>query len=361
MERPADRAIVVALWILVWAGCSSGSEAKAVSDAGPGDGAVDVGEGGAAGAPGDGGLPDRGDAEGDAGGTSALVVSAPSFSVAVGGESTQCVVLDLGNATVIQVGEIESTLSPVVYELRIAAVSDAAQTTPSPCTPFADIDDQTVRPLVFARNRSEDLSFPTGVGYTLAAHQLLRFEVHAANATAGALDASVSATFRLSPAATIQEAGLLLLEAADINIQADATATLGPIFFPLSGAFGSASIFRLMGYTHALGVSVAMATLTSAGDPSPALIYSPPAWDPGSPLVVTKAPPVVLPAPGGIGLTCSWNNSAGAGTVTRGPSVNDERCVGVVSYYPAVAPHACVNTGLGAGVTVCCPGGSGCP
>jgi hypothetical protein len=321
-----------------------------------------AGASGSTGASGTAGATGTAGASGTGGASSPLVLTPASFSVAMDGESTQCVVLDLGNAAPIHVGEIKTTLSPAVYEVRIGATSGSAQTTPSPCDPFGDIDSATVKPLVLARSATDDLVFPTGIGYTFAAHQLLRFEVHAYNATAGALDAAVSATFTPVPDATFQqEAGLLVFEDSDITIAAQATVSVGPVFFPLSTALGSASLFRMMGYTHKLGIDVAMRTATSATDPSPTTIYSP-VWDPASPPVVTKTPPVALASPGGIALSCTWNNSAGVRQVRFGTSVvNDERCAGVVSYYPAATVHRCIHSSVGGGIVLCCPGAAGCP
>jgi hypothetical protein len=213
---------------------------------------------------------------------------------------------------------------------------------------------------VFARNATDDLAFPSGIGYTLAAHQLLRFEVHAWNVTAGALDASVSAAFTPVPDATFQqEAGLLVVEEADISIAPSATTTVGPVFLPLSTAIGGASLFRMTGYTHRFGTDLSMRTATSATDPSPTTIYAP-VWDPSSPPIVTKMPPVALPSPGGIALTCTWHNT-GLTSVRFGTSLNDERCAGILSYYPAATVHRCIHTSMSGGITLCCPGAAGCP
>ena len=263
-------------------------------------------------------------------------------------ESTQCVVLDLGNVQAIHVGHVKATISAPVYELRVAAVSGAVQTTPTDCVPFGDVMDASVRPLMFARNDIEDLSFPAGVGYTLTAHQLLRFEIHAWNPTGGALPANASAIFTVSSDAAFQhEAGLLLLEATEIQINPGESSMLGPELFTLGATLGAASIFRLEGYTHELGTIMTMGLASSATDPSPMSIYAPNPWNPANPLVVDEATPFMVAAQGGIALTCAWNNSTGLGAVTRGPSVADERCAAFVSYYPAVTAHLCVHTGAG--------------
>jgi hypothetical protein len=131
------------------------------------------------------------------------------------------------------------------------------------------------------------------------------------------------------------------------------TVQLGPQFFPLSATLGAASIFRLEGYTHELGVDLAMSLATGATDPAPTSIYAPAPWNPANPLVVDEATPRTVPANGGIALTCKWNNANGSTPVQRGPSVMDERCAAFVSYYPAVAARTCLHMGNGTGPTVC--------
>jgi hypothetical protein len=317
---------------------------------------------GTGGASGSGGTTGIGGASGTGGGIAgSLFVNTPSFSVAAAAETTQCMVLDLGNNAPVHVGGIKATFGSAVYEVRIGAAIGTAQPTPSPCTPFADIDSAAVRPLVLARSAADELLFPTGVGYALDAHQLLRFEVHAVNAGAAAANVSVSATLTIVPDATFQhEAGLLMLDGVgSSSIGEQATLTVGPVVFPV----GSMSIFRVMGYTHKLGTGVKMQALINDGDPSPTTIYEP-AWDPANPPVVTRTPPVALPAAGEISLRCSFTNNTPSivplGT-SFGGSVNNERCAGTVSYFPAVPMHRCVHTNAGGGATLCCPGSDGCP
>ncbi len=331
--------------------------ADAQADVGDGDAQADVG--GAYDAQADGArdtAPDvTSDVGGDAAAPTAIELKAPTFTAAKSSQSTQCVVLDLGNAQAIHVGHVKTTLSAPVYEVRIGAVTGAVQATPTTCTAFGDIMDAAVRPLVFARNDVEDLSFPAGVGYTLAPHQLLRVEIHTWNPTNDDLPANVSTIFTVSKDADFQhEAGLLLLENLEVQIAAGAqTVQLGPQFFPLSATLGAASIFRLEGYTHELGVDLAMSLATGATDPAPTSIYAPAPWNPANPLVVDEATPRTVPANGGIALTCKWNNANGSTPVQRGPSVMDERCAAFVSYYPAVAARTCLHMGNGTGPTVC--------
>jgi len=385
MARRTKQVFLVISMAAACAGCSSGSAGTGGTDAADGaagDGAdavdgrnVDAGADAEAAssttdavdgqnadasaeAPADAaGSPDAGAADGAV--TGELVVTAPTFSVAMKTEPTECVVLDLGNEQTVHVGRIETTISAPVYEVRIAAVTGAAQTTPSPCVPFADLGDATVRPLFFGRNKIEPMSFPAGVGYTLAPHQLLRFEIHAWNPTLDALNASVTARFTASSDAAFQhEAGLLYVELGGFSIAAHGTGTFGPFSVFVSPALAPASILRLEGYTHELGISVAMA-LAPGATLSPA-IYAPDPWNPANPFVADEAPPVALPATGGVALTCAWNNSQGVVPVQAGPAEADERCGVFISYYPAAAAHSCVRLGV-APNTLCCPGGAGCP
>jgi hypothetical protein len=134
--------------------------ADAQADVGDGDAQADVG--GADDAQADGArdtAPDvTSDVGGDAAAPTAIELKAPTFTAAKSSQSTQCVVLDLGNAQAIHVGHVKTTLSAPVYEVRIGAVTGAVQATPTTCTAFGDIMDAAVRPLVFARNDVEDLS-----------------------------------------------------------------------------------------------------------------------------------------------------------------------------------------------------------
>ena len=370
MTNGSARSVLIAtgLFVLGCGGSNASGTGGSGGAAGHGGAAGSSGATGTAGASGSSGASGTAGATGTAGASgtggasSPLVLTPASFSVAMDGESTQCVVLDLGNAAPIHVGEIKTTLSPAVYEVRIGATSGGAQTTPSPCDPFGDIDGATVKPLVLARSAIDDLVFPTGIGYTFAAHQLLRFEVHAYNATAGALDAAVSATFTPVPDATFQqEAGLLVFEDADISIAAQATVSVGPVSLPV--------VHRARKRITVSDDGLHAQARNRCGDADRDQRHRPvPDHDlftglgSASPPVVTKTPPVALPSPGGIALSCTWNNSAGVRQVRFGTSVmNDERCAGVVSYYPAAAVHRCIHSSVGGGIVLCCPGAAGCP
>jgi hypothetical protein len=303
-----------------------------------------------------------------------VTVDLPHFSVPAGGEMTQCypVGLELDDFNEVHFGEIKATLGAVVYELRVGALHPAFPNAGEDCPPFDGADTRLVKPLLLARNRTEDLKFPAGVGFTLPRVQYVLFEVHAWNPGSAAADATASVTFTPMADSTFQhEAGLVVVEDADVHIvPGAANVDSGRVYVPLSSAIGATSITRVMGYTHGLGVDVSIATARSASDPSPTSI-SGVVYDPSAPAVVNLPTPVALPASGGIDLECVWSNPGGQTTVLRGPSVHDERCAAVLSYYPAPAidayfpappvPGACFHTSADGGADFCCPGGAGCP
>jgi hypothetical protein len=275
-----------------------------------------------------------------------IVVGVPSFSVGPGGENTQCAVLDLGNSTPIHVGEVAVTLGDAVYELVVGASSGGGASALTSCSPFGTFADATVTPLVVARNRAEDVAFPAGVGYSLAAHQLLRVEIHAFNPGASALATAATVTFTpMADAAFQHEAGLIFVDMTSTKVSIPARTSnvdSGRVFTPLSAALGAASFTRLEGYTHLLGVDMAVNMATSAADPG-TTIYAP-VWDASRPPVVTETPPVLLPASSGVVLECFWSNGQGAAPVTYGPSVHDERCAAIISYFPAASVHYCMGS-----------------
>lgn len=337
-------------------GCGSGG---AGGTAGTGGSSGTAGTGGSAG----GGPAGTTGGAGTAGTLAPITITVPTFSVAAGAETTQCVIVDLGNAKTIHVGEIKTMFGPAVYEILIGATPGPALTKPSTCNPFSAINNRDFRPLVLTRvsNRPTDLlTFPAGVGYTLAAHQFVRIEVHAFNDSAGAADVAVSAAFTPMPdAAFQQEAGLIMFEENSISLAAQATTTVGPTFYPLPTAIGGATVAQLMGYTHKLGAAMKIATATSATDAAPSVIYEP-SYNPADPVAVWYTPPLVLPSSGGINLTCTFNNS-GATEVVQSFDLTGERCAVVLYYYPATAVQHCLHFIEGGGGTDCCPGSQACP
>lgn len=325
-------------------GGSGGSSARGGSSA-------TSGAGGASGAPEGGGAP-GGNSAGGEGGTGelgTLDVEPASVSVASGEERTVCAVLDLGNTRPFHAGELHVTTSDPVFELRVSAVSGTASPTPSDCEPFGDLSDASARPLLFTRERDEDVVFPAGTAYTLEAHQLLRFEIHTLNDGASAVDARAHLT--LVPAASYErEAGLLLLYNHDFTVAAGAQ-RLATAYFDLPSGFGGASIFRTVGDTHRFGTEVSLSVAPISTGPFTSFYDA--TWSSPPPPPADVAPPVVIPDSGGLELDCRFDNTS-ATSVADGPSSTAERCLGYVYYAPATSTAVCVDFN---GSVLCCPGG----
>ena len=93
-----------------------------------------------------------------------------------GVENTQCVIMDLGNDLPMHVGSLHNVLGTgshhfIVYRASTSAVET---TTPFDCTPFVDtLSADSGSPLMITQRSDETLTLPTGVAYTLPAHQLI--------------------------------------------------------------------------------------------------------------------------------------------------------------------------------------------
>jgi len=272
-----------------------------------------------------------------------------SFSVEAGAEDRRCSVLDVGNANPIKAAQLALTASPAVYAVTVWAV-DAAPGS-SDCSELAQA---STRRLLFSKSASENLTFPEGVGYSLAAHQSLLVEAHLVNATDAAATAEVTLGLDTLPAESFErEAGLLLVEDLGINIAAQATSTITG-FHALGAVLDGGSIFRLVGHTHAWGTQVRMATAATKNG-AQTVVYEP-VWDPEAPPVVPLDPTIALASAGGLHLACTFHNTTGQ-TLTSGTSTSNERCVALVYYAGAVTEQTCLKQGSS---SVCCSSGT-CP
>ncbi len=276
-----------------------------------------------------------------------------SVSIAGTTEKFVCAVMDLGNTAPIHAGELHVTTSDVVFDLRVSAVSGSAAPTPVDCSGFGQLTDNSMRPLLFTRQRSEDIVFPAGTAYTLAEHQLLRFEIHVYNDGADPLDALAHlSVVPIDDASYEREAGLLVLYDHDVDVPTTQAASQTS-YFKLPSGFDLASVFRATADVHQFGTEVTLATGAQSSGPF-ADFYDVTGTPPSS---VKIAPAAVVPVSGGIQLGCSWNNVSQM-EVMSGLSHTDEQCTGYLYYAPAVDTGLCLKDG---GTVFCCSdAGGGC-
>lgn len=287
-------------------------------------------------------------------------LSFPTLTIQPGVENTQCVVLRLGNAEKIHVGQIHNVLGDASHHMIIYRVNDTVeQPTPFDCDPFVETLDPTKgAPLMITQKRDELLDLPSGVAYTLDPHQMVRIELHYINATAAPVQLTATTTMSTAPSYH-QEANFLFIGDPDIKIAPHSTFTLGPIFYPLDqDIFGDAKFFALTGHEHQFGTNVAVQAAANADDPGNT-VYDVPNWQWSEPATVFHDPPFSIPTGGGFKFTCDWNNTSDK-TVKFGESANNEMCFFWAYYYPSKGAYVCVHTTYQGGHDFCCPGAWEC-
>jgi hypothetical protein len=273
------------------------------------------------------------------------------ITLAASEERTVCVTRRLGNTTAFHASEVHTLLiGPAWHELVVYRVNDTVESlTPTNCPTlggFIGADGGTA--LVYTKLPDENLVLPSGLGFSFAANQMLRLELHALNAGTSTVDASARIDVQPLDESTFStEAGMLLTSTLAINIPPGQTTI--ETNYTLPQAFVGTSAFELTGYTHKLGVDM----FASSGFTQ---IYAPSVYVYDNPQIATPNPPVDLPADGGLKVTCIYQNPTSS-TVTFGSSANDERCDLRLYYSPARSTQLCVHVG---GTTACCPGGPGC-
>ena len=295
------------------------------------------------------------------GAAGSLSIEYPSIPVPAGGEDTRCVVLRVGNAAALHVGEIHNVLSAASHHLIIYRTNDTTeQKTPFACKPFTDITHpEKGTPLMISQKHDDLLTLPKGVAFTFQPDQMVRLEMHFINTTMGPLDASAKVTFSPVPDADFKdEADFLFFGNIDIDVPAHGTQTVGPTFIPSPPQAANAKFFGITGHTHRFGTDVVVSTAPSASGPNSS-VYDVPGWSWSEPKTVYYDPPFTLPSGGGFNFTCSYANTSDA-SVGFGESATQEMCFFWTYYYPSQGAFVCIDTTQFGGLSFCCPGNPLC-
>ncbi len=288
----------------------------------------------------------------------------PETAVPAGRESTQCVVLRLGNEKPAHIGSIRNALGDGSHHLIVYRVADTVeQRTPFSCKPFADtLDPERGSPLMITQKKEDTLTLPPGVAFSIDANQMLRLEMHYINASP--VPRIVTAKSTLVPISDDDfkdEASFLFIGNPDINIPPKSQAKLGPTFFVVPEELAGVKYFAMTGHEHELGTNVQVAAATSANDPG-RMVYDVPNWSWSEPKTEVFSEPFTLPNGGGFRFTCTWNNTTDH-TVRFGESANAEMCFFWAYYYPSQGARVCMHTArlnAPAGKDMCCPGDALC-
>jgi copper type II ascorbate-dependent monooxygenase-like protein len=275
----------------------------------------------------------EGEAEAEGEGVRTLSVAIGPIDVAPLDEQTRCIVAELDVTAAAHVVSLSADLSPTTHHIIFyrAADSTPVSSTPAPCQPFGEVTSGDA-PLLIAQNSTQRVDMPSGVAFTLFAHQKVRFEMHYIN-TDGSQTRQATATVRLdtvAAAAVAQTADLLFYGTAGFFLPPHQMSVVGPDFWTVPAG---AKVFALTGHTHRLGTEV---TVEKAAGASAAgqVVYGYDNWSWEEPPLEVLSPPVEFASGEGLRWTCSYDNTTNQ-LVTFGESALDEMCFIWAWYYPA--------------------------
>jgi hypothetical protein len=261
------------------------------------------------------------------------------IDVPAGVETTQCIVVPLGNTEDVVMNGYTITLSEGSHHLIVYLTSAAEQDDPINCIPFAGIAEGTDLPLVFGNKRSVTWAFPTGIAVGIPANQMIRIEGHYINTTANDLQGTGNVTFSTVPASTappFQPAGFDFFGTTKISIPPNSTYTTGPIF---QQALAGTHLISVTTHQHRLGTGAAMWASAQAGDLSDQITddldWSNPSWR-------LISPQYDFNGTNGLTFQCNWTNTTDE-TVGFGESALDEMCFVGGYYYPSQGLDLCVD------------------
>jgi hypothetical protein len=323
------------------AGCGG---SNGVPGSGGTGGGAPAGAGGTAGTAGTGGTAGSGGDGGQA--TATYTIHFPPTQIAAGVENTNCVVVRLGNTTPIHVGQIHSQLGPGTVQMILYAVPDTTeQTTPSYCAPLTWVSSPPAgtKPLTIVQNPDETLSYPGGVGVALAANQMIRIELHYANASpTDPITVQTTSTLTTMPDAAFQsEASFLVVNDPFFSIPPDASFTIGPRFCPFPASLAAAAFFAATSEQHRFGDMTQLWASISPDDPGRTL-YTNTDWT--MPPLTALSPVVQATTGAGFKYACFYQNTTSS-TVTPNLGAGYELCFFVAYYYPSQGAIICSNTG----------------
>jgi hypothetical protein len=286
----------------------------------------------------------------------------------VPGESTQCVVLNLGNPAAVHIGEIHNVSTDGVFDLVVYRSSATEeQTTPFTCPAFGNLGSAASdSALILSHEADDDMVLPAGAGLTLQPNQMLRLELHALNnGGSPQLMSATSTLVALADADFHSETAFVFAGDVDIGLNANSSGmTQGFIPMPSYIVASGSKVGQLSGYTHSDGTDVTLATGPDAGGPL-TTVYDPTGWVWNQSPRLDAVPPASFGNGGGFEITCKYVNVSNQ-YVSSGPaSTQQEACFFQGYAYPAPSgAFVCLHsdTLVPGGLDECCPddGGVGC-
>jgi hypothetical protein len=280
-----------------------------------------------------------------------------------GDEFTKCISVQLNNPEPIHVNQIHNALTGGSHHLIVYRVGEMEELRPDPyeCIPFAGtLKAQESSPLMITQRHEEVLGLPTGVGFSLAANQKIRLEMHYINASDQPLEISSVTTFVPMKAEDFHdEADFLFIGNPDIQLAPGQAKTVGPVYLPLPSEFNGSKFFAMTGHTHQYGLNVHVAAAFDDQDEGD-MVYDHEDFSWSEPITSFYNPTFTLPDNGGFRFSCDYQNTSDK-TIEFGESANDEMCFFWAYYYPSQGARVCVHTErVGFPIDACCPGSPWC-
>jgi hypothetical protein len=274
-------------------------------------------------------------------GPSGLQAAIGPIDVPAGVETTQCIVVPLGNTEDMVMDGYDIALSAGSHHMIVYLTTQAAQSDPVNCSPFTGLALGTDIPIAFANKRSVLWAFPAGVGIDIPAGQNIKIEGHYINTTDADLQGQGIVSFQATPKAThaaYQPAGYAFYGTTQISIPPSSPFSTGPRF--QAGPAGT-TLVSISTHQHHLGTRVQAWASKSEGDLSDPIAddkdWSQPAW-------TTLAPQFAFDGTSGITYQCDWTNTTDQ-TVSFGESALDEMCFAGGYMYPFHGLDLCIDGG----------------
>ena len=270
---------------------------------------------------------------------SGLQANIGPIDVPAGVETTQCIVVPLGNTEDVVLNGYTINLSEGSHHLIVYTTTDAEQDDPINCAPFTGLALGTDVPIVFANKKEETWAFPDGIAIDLPANQMIKIEGHYINTTAGDLQGTGNVSFATTPKATApayQPANFNFFGTTNISIAPNATYSTGVLF---QAGIAGTHLINVTTHQHRLGTGIQV-WAGNPGDMSNRIAddsdWSNPSWG-------LIAPQFDFDGTNGLTYQCDWTNTTDQ-TVGFGESALNEMCFVGGYYYPSQG----MNLGLDA-------------
>jgi hypothetical protein len=275
------------------------------------------------------------------GDSSGLHASIGPIDVPAGVETTQCIVVPLGNTEDVVLDGYDINLTPGSHHLIVYLTTQSVQTDPVNCSPFTGLALGTDIPVAFAGKEQMTWSFPTGVAIDIPANQNIKIEAHYINTTATDLQGQGNVAFHTTPKATApayQPAGFSFFGTFNIDIPPNSTYSTGPLY--QAGPSGT-QLISITTHEHRLGTRAQAWASAQPGDTSNQIAddqdWSQPAWK-------LLDPQFAFNGTSGLTYQCDWTNTTDQ-TVSFGESALDEMCFVGGYFYPGSGLYFCADNG----------------